>query len=155
MATILILDYEFKLNLGQYRTLEKIDEGKTLKFSDDRNDVTLIKLDKDKGRAFLICSDNRQYELSVERLANKLMICIPTGTPNENLLVSFAEHIQRNLMSFVISLVIRLTDLDTFRDVEISDNDWKVLLNDRRFTPLLEKSNKLYQEKITQIMNVK
>jgi 5-formaminoimidazole-4-carboxamide-1-beta-D-ribofuranosyl 5'-monophosphate synthetase len=81
MATILILDYEFKLNLGQYRTLEKIDEGKTLKFSDDRNDVTLIKLDKDKGRAFLICSDNRQYELSVERLANKLMICIPTGTP--------------------------------------------------------------------------
>jgi hypothetical protein len=58
-------------------------------------------------------------------------------------------------MSFVISLVIRLTDLDTFRDVEISDNDWKVLLNDRRFTPLLEKSNKLYQEKITQIMNVK
>ena len=79
----------------------------------------------------------------------------PTGTPNENLLVSFAEHIQHNLMSFVISLVIRLTDLDTFRDVEISDNDWKVLLNDRTFTPLLEKSNKLYQEKITQIMNVK
>ena len=90
-ATIIFLDNEFHLNHSEYIKVEKIDEGQTFRIVDDKNDVTLIKLNKDKDRAFLVCSDQRQYELGVERSAGKLTICIPTGTPNESLLERFAE----------------------------------------------------------------
>ena len=154
---IMALDCLFHLNLGQYARVEKIDEGQTLRILDDKNDTTLIKLDRDReDRAFLICSDKRHYELNVHRYLNSgLAICIHPGIHKQHLLESFAEQIQHNVMSLVVSLVIRLTDLDTIRDIEISDNDWRVLLNDRRFMCLLEKSNRSYQEKIRQIMNMK
>jgi hypothetical protein len=59
------LDNRFHLNLGEYVMLGKIDQGQTLEILDDKNDVTLIRLDKEKeARAFLICSDKRQYELA-------------------------------------------------------------------------------------------
>jgi hypothetical protein len=114
-GTLMFLDNEFHLNMGEYIRLEKTDQGQTLRILHEKNDVTLIKLDKEKeDRAFLICSDKRQYELGVERSANTLMICIPTGTPKECLLERFAEEIEHKVMSFVFSLVIRLTDLTTF-----------------------------------------
>jgi hypothetical protein len=153
---IMFLHSEFDLNLSGHIRLEKIDEGQTLRILDDKNAVALIRLDKDKeDRAFLICSDKRQYELVVERSANKLMICIPSGTPKEHLVKKFADQIDHNVMSLVFSLVVRFTDLDVLKDVEISDHDWRVLLHDMKFMRLLEKSSKSYQEKITQIMNLK
>ena len=83
------------------------------------------------------------------------MICIPSGTPKEFLLKRFVEQIEHNVMSFVFSLVVRFTDFDALKDIEISDDDWRVLLNDTKFMRLLEKSSKSYQGKITQIMNPK
>jgi hypothetical protein len=83
------------------------------------------------------------------------MICIPSGTPKEHLVKKFADQIDHNVMSLVFSLVVRFTDLDVLKDVEISDHDWRVLLHDMKFMRLLEKSSKSYQEKITQIMNLK
>jgi hypothetical protein len=154
---IMALDCLFHLNLGQYARVEKIDEGQTLRILDDKNDTTLIKLDRDReDRAFLICSDKRHYGLKVRPYLNSgLAICIHPGVHKQHLLESFAEQIQHNVMSFVFSLVIRLMDLDTIRHVEVSDHDWKILLRDTKFMRLLEKSNKLYQERIMQIMNLK
>ena len=83
------------------------------------------------------------------------MICIPTGTPKEYLLERFVEQIQHNVMSFVFSLVVRFTDFEELKDIEISNDNWRVLLNDTKFIHLLEKTSKSFQEKITQIMNLK
>jgi hypothetical protein len=153
---IMFLHNEFNLNLSGYIKLEKIDHGQTLIRIDDKNEVALIRLDKDQeDRAFLICGDKRKYELAVERSDNNLTICIPTGTSKEALLKRFVEQIEHNVMSFIFSLVVRFTDLDALKDIEISDYDWRVLLHDMKFMPLLEKSNKSFQEKITKIMNLK
>ena len=155
-GTIMFLHNEFNLNLSGYIRLEKIDQGQTLRILDDKNAVALIRLDKDKeDRAFLICGDKRQYELAVERSDNNLMICIPTGTPKEALLKRFIEQIEHNVMSLVFSLVVRFTDFYDLKDIEISNDDWKVLLRDTKFMSLLEKSSESYQGKITQIMNLK
>ena len=46
-------------------------------------------------------------------------------------------------------------EADVIKEIEISDHDWKVLLPDPKFLRLIEETNKSYQEKITQIMNLK
>jgi hypothetical protein len=71
------------------------------------------------------------------------MICIPDGT-QETLLETFVERVRHNVMSFVFSLVVRLTDLDYLNGFEISDGHWKVLLCDPKFMHLLDETNKSF-----------
>ena len=88
------LENAFDLHLAQNIKLEKIDKGKTLRISNEKGYITLIKLSENKDRVFLISIDGRQYELSVDRLGNKLIIGIRTEAAKKYLFETFGNYIK-------------------------------------------------------------
>jgi hypothetical protein len=153
-SAIMILENEFQLNLGQKLRIEKIDKGRALRISDENDVVTLIKLDEEKvDRAFLILSDGRKYELGIERFNNELFVSIFIGGAEEVVFETFTNNIRNNLMSFVFSLVMGLTD--GIQVLDVGDRNWKILINDARFVHLLEKTSESFHNDVIKIMNLK
>ena len=153
-GAIMLLENEFRLSLGQTFRIEKIDKDRALKISNENDVVTLIKRDEEKeDRAFLILSDGRKYELGLERFNNELFVSIFIGVAHETVFEFFTNNIRNNLMSLVFSLVMGLTD--QFQVSVVSDENWKILINDARFVHLLGETSKSFHNDVIRVMNLK
>ncbi|MFL6424611.1 MAG: hypothetical protein ACJ71R_13600 [Nitrososphaeraceae archaeon] len=132
------LENVFDLHLGQNIKLEKIDKGKTLRISNQKGYITLIKLSENKDRVFLNAMDGRQYELSVDSLDNKLFIGIQTEAAKKYLLETFGNYIKNISYSLVFSLSIILN----LAHIEMREHNWNVLMNDAKFKHWHDEINK-------------
>ncbi|MFL6399257.1 MAG: hypothetical protein ACJ72J_06715 [Nitrososphaeraceae archaeon] len=132
------LENVFDLHLGQNIKLEKIDKGKTLRISNQKGYITLIKLSENKDRVFLNAMDGRQYELSMDSLDNKLIIGIQTEAAKKYLLETFGNYIKNIPYSLVFSLSIILN----LAHIEMREHNWNVLMNDAKFKHWHDEINK-------------
>lgn len=123
------LENVFDLHFGQHVKLEKINKGKTLRILNQKGYVTLIKLTENKDRVFLTSIDGRQYELSIERPNNKLIISVQTEAAKKYLLERFANYIKNipDSLGFTLSIILDL------RHIEMREHNWNVLINDTKF----------------------
>jgi hypothetical protein len=129
------LDNVFDLRFGHQIRLEKIDRGKTLRILNlegyEKGSVTLIKLAENKDRAFLTSGDGKQYELSIERLDNKLIVSVEKRAAKKYLLERFSNYVNRDSESLAFVLLLNL-NLNV-KNSKTREYDTKVLMNDTKF----------------------
>jgi hypothetical protein len=148
------LNDEFDLGFTQEPQIEKINNGEMLRMS-SKNKSVIIRLNDKKYTAILTTADKKTYELRVE-FSNGIYNFGNNASESgykDYILEQLVHHVNYNLLTLAISIIIRKTEKKDMGETEASMRNF--ISQDQKLMSILDRTRELFEERYETLMQLR